>query len=129
MEINFYNRPSGEQLVVENKAIYEAMQEKAKEEFSFGLLLNINDYDWHNDFGRGQLLQVFADYEEAEKHREVYPCDRDDIESAESDRPVKVTIQKQAQAGMLKIVVAAADDPLFDIMHPAEINRIIPHPQ
>lgn len=126
MNIYIYERPSGDMLIVRNLEVYNYMLNKSIEEFSFGVLMAINDYEWHHGSGQGSLIKVYSDFEEARKHYEVYPCDLEDIEYARSDKPVKITIQKQEQANMIKISVDSDNEPIFDILHPDEINRIIP---
>ncbi len=126
MEIYYYQRPTGDKLIVENESVYKYMETNNIEEFSFGVLLSINDYDWHNDYGNGYLMKVYEDYEEAKKRKVVYPCDPDDIESAHTDLPVKISIQKQDEPYKIKIVVDDYNEPIFDILHPNDINLHIP---
>jgi hypothetical protein len=127
MNISLYTRPQGTDLIVNNNKVYQNMIDKGIDEFSFGLLMFINDYYWRDDYGQGRLKKVFSDFNEAEKHRKVYPCDADDdYDDCWSDKPIKITIKKQEQEGKIRIEVKPSDETIFDILHPEDINNIIP---
>ncbi len=125
MCIYIYKRPEGDMLIIKNKRVYDYMIKNNLQDFTFGILLRINDYEWHHDSGYGRLLRVFNDYEEAKKHKIVYPT-HGDVQNAQTDKPIKIIIKKQIKRNMIKIVIDDRDAPLWDIMHPDNIGKIIP---
>ncbi len=104
------------------------MVEKKLDEFSFGLLMHINDYEWHHDYGVGSLSSVYKTYEEACEHKCVYPAPSapEDRNDCWSDIAIKVNVKKLPEQDKILISVERKDETLFDILHPQDISRLIP---
>jgi hypothetical protein len=125
-------KPSVEERTVENKKVYIEMKEKGLTEFSFGLLLYINDREWHDGVANGRLCQVFSDYEDAKKRRVVFPHELgvDDCDDFYSDEAFKITVSRLKDDYQLVIDVEDDDwsELIFVLYSPKSLNFLMPFP-
>jgi len=125
--VKSYNKPSADTRSIENDEIYSLMEEKKIDRFSFGILMHINDYNWHHGDGNGSLINVYDSYEEALEHHKIYPRHPDDeADECYSDRAIEIIVSKNAEKNRIQIDVEVKDEPIFDVYTISQLNNMIP---
>jgi hypothetical protein len=118
------NESSVKKRTVENRDVYLDMQERGSVKYSFGVLMHINDREWHEGvgFGNGTIIEVFTNYEDALKKRRVYPHhDEDYLDDFFTDETFEITIFRLNEKFRLLVEVSSQAEPIFDVYSPRDL--------